>query len=107
DPKGKGMNHVCVYLLRPGQDAWGPSNCTDEEGRFEITEIPEGEYVLVANQDGKLSNREPFSKIFYPNVAERERAAVINISPGEKLANLDIFIPKVEETVTISGVFRY
>jgi hypothetical protein len=52
DPKGKGMYGVCVYMLRPGQDAWGPSDCTDEKGRFDITQIPEGEYVLVANQDG-------------------------------------------------------
>jgi hypothetical protein len=107
DPKGNAMSRVCVYLLRPGQDAWGPSDCTNERGQFEITEIPEGEYVLVANQDGKPSNREPFPKIFYPNVTERERAAVINIRPGERLANLDIVIPKLEETVTISGILQY
>jgi len=107
DPKGKAMSRVCVYLLRPGQDAWGPSDCTDEQGQFEITEIPEGQYVLVANQDGKPSNREPFAKVFYPNVTERERAAVINISPGEKVANLDIVIPKLEETVTITGILQY
>jgi Carboxypeptidase regulatory-like domain len=107
DPTGRAMYGVCVYLLRPGQDAWGPSDCTDEQGRFEITEVPEGEYVLVANQDGKPSSREPFLKIFYPNVMERERAAVINISAGDRVANLDIVIPKLEETVTISGVLRY
>jgi hypothetical protein len=107
DPKGRAMRGVCVYMLRPGQDAWGPSDCTDEQGQFEITQIPEGEYVLVANQDGKLSSREPFSKIFYPNVMERERAAVINISPGERLTNLDIVIPKLEETVTITGILQY
>jgi hypothetical protein len=107
DPKGKGMYGVCVYMLRPGQDAWGPSDCTDEKGRFEITQIPEGEYVLVANQDGKPSYREPFPRIFYPNVTERERAAVINIRPGEKITDLDIVIPKLEETVTITGVLQY
>jgi hypothetical protein len=107
DPKGKGMYGVCVYMLRPGQDAWGPSDCTDEKGRFDITQIPEGEYVLVANQDGKPSYREPFPRIFYPNVTERERAAVINIRPGEKITDLDIVIPKLEETVTITGVLQY
>jgi hypothetical protein len=107
DPKGRGMYRVCVYLLRPGQDAWGPSDCTDEQGRFKITEIPEGQYVLVANQDGKPSNREPFPKIFYPSVTERERAAVINISPGERLTDIDIVIPKLEETITITGVLQY
>ena len=107
DSTGRAMYRVCVYLLRPEQGAWGPSDCTDEQGRFNITEVPEGEYVLVANQDGKPSNREPFSKIFYPNVMERERAAVISVRPGARIANLDIVIPKLEETVTVSGVLRY
>lgn len=107
DPKGRAMYGVCVYMLRPGQEEWGPSDCTDEQGRFEITQIPEGQYVLVANQDGKPSSREPFPKIFYPSVTERELAAVINIGPGEKIANLDIVIPKLVDTVTITGTLQY
>jgi hypothetical protein len=101
------MEGVCVYLQRPGQDAGGSFDCTDKRGRFEITGIPEGNYVLVANQDGKPSNREPFPRIFYPNVAERERAVVIDIAPGQKITNLDIVIPKLEETITITGVLQY
>lgn len=106
-PKGKPMDRVCVYLLRPGQESWGPSDCTDEQGRFEITSIRQGEYVLVANQDGKPSNREPFQRIFYPNVYERDRAAVINIRAGDTIDNIDLVIPKLEETITIEGVLRY
>jgi hypothetical protein len=106
-PKGKPMDRVCVYLLRPEQEAWGPSGCTNEQGRFEITSIPPGEYVLVANQNGKPSTREPFQRTFYPNVSERERAAVISISTGDTIDNIDIVIPKLEETITIEGVLRY
>ncbi len=106
-PKGKPMDRVCVYLLRPGQDEWGPSDCTNEQGRFEITSIPQGDYVLVANQDGKPSNREPFPRIFYPNVYERDRAAVINIRAGDTIDNIDIVIPRLEEMITIEGVLRY
>ena len=84
DPKGRGVYGACVYMLRPGQEEWGPSDCTDEQGQFEITQIPKGQYVLVANQDGKPSSREPFAKVFYPNLMDRERAAVIDISPGER-----------------------
>jgi hypothetical protein len=106
-PTGKPMDRVCVYLLRPGQEEWGPSDCTNEQGRFEIESIPQGEYVLVANQDGKPSSREPFRKTFYPSVSERERAAVITIGPGETVDNLDIVIPSLVETITIEGVLRY
>ena len=77
------------------------------KGRFEITSIPQGEYVLVANQDGKPSNREAFRKIFYPNVSERDRAAVISIGAGETIDNIDIVIPALEETITIEDVLSY
>ena len=98
-PNGKPLLEVCVYLLRPGQDSWGPSNCTGEEGRFEITAVPQGEYVLVANQYGKPSSREPFARIFYPSVAERERAATIYVNPGDVIEDIDIIVPKLLETV--------
>lgn len=107
DPKGKPMPGVCVYLLAPGRDKWGPHDCTDEKGRFEITSVPQGEYVLVANQEGKLSEREPFQRLYYPNVSERERAAVITIGPGDTINDLNIVVPKLEETITVEGVLRY
>ena len=106
-PKGQPLNQICVYLLAPGRTEWGPGDCTDEQGRFEITSVPEGEYVLVANQDDKLSTREPFRRIFYPNVSERERAAVVSVRPGTVVENLDLVIPALEETVTIKGVLLY
>jgi hypothetical protein len=106
DPKGNGMSHACVHLLRSGLDRT-LADCTDEQGQFEITQIPEGQYVLAANAGGKPSSRQPFTRIFYPSVTERERAVVINISPGERLTNLDIIIPKLEETVTIAGTLQY
>ena len=106
-PQGRPMSSVCVYLWPPDAEPWGPFDCTDEEGRFEITSVPKGEYVLVANRDGKLSSREPFGQIFYPNVSEREHAAVITIRPGETIENLDIVIPALEEMITIEGVLHY
>ena len=107
-PKGTPMPRVCVQLWQPKDNArWPKSSCTDEEGRFEITSILKGDYVLVANPDGKPSTWEPFERIFYPNVADRDRAAVINISPGEIIEEMDIVIPRLAETITIEGVLRY
>ncbi len=106
-PKGRPMGGVCVYLWPPGAEPWGSFDCTDEQGRFEIMSVPKGEYVLVANRDGKLSSQEPFRQIFYPNVLERARAAVITIGPGETIENLDIVIPALEEMITIEGSLHY
>ena len=105
-PKGIPIPRVRVDLLRPGADD-GPSGYTDEQGRFEIKSIPTGDYVLVANKEGKLSTQQPFRKIFHPNVWERERAAVVSIAPGETVEDVDIVIPHLEETITIEGVARY
>jgi hypothetical protein len=106
-PKGGPLPDVCVYLLRPGQDEWGPSGCTDKQGRFEISSIPPDEYVLVANQDDKPSYRRPFRRTFYPGVSERERAAVISVAPGQTIENIDIVISKLEETIVVKGVLQY
>ena len=106
-PTAKPMSGVCVSLLRTVQAQWGPSDCTNEQGQFEITSIPPGEYVLVANQDDKPSDRQPFRRIYYPNVAEHERATVLRLGPGDVIENIDLFIPKLEETITITGVLRY
>lgn len=107
DSTGRGLDNVCVSLLQPGQDQWGSIGCTDEQGEFEITEVPAGKYVLVANPNGKPSSSAPFPKIFYPSAIERERATVINVGLAENVSNLDIIIPKLQETVTVAGVLRY
>jgi len=108
DPKGKPLYQACVHLWpREGGEPWGASDCTDEQGRFEITSAPKGEYVLVVNRSGKPSSREPFRQVFYPSVSARERAAVITIGPGETVENLDIIIPALEELITIEGILRY
>ncbi|HET7286601.1 MAG TPA: hypothetical protein VFI71_03985, partial [Pyrinomonadaceae bacterium] len=39
--------------------------------------------------------------------SERERAAMISIEPGETVDNIDLVIPKLEETITVKGVLRY
>jgi len=106
-PRGRPLEGVCVYMLRPEEDKFGPSDCTDKQGRFEISSIAPDDYVLVANKDDKPSDREPFRRIFYPGVSERERAAVINIAPGDTIENLNIVIPKLEETITVKGVLLY
>lgn len=62
---------------------------------------------MFANAKGKPSSTEPFQKVFYPNVLERERATPINVVPGTRIENLDIVIPKLEATITIEGVLRY
>jgi hypothetical protein len=108
DPNGKPMYGVCVYLWQTDQkEGFGPFGCTDEKGKFEITEASSGQYVVVANNDGKLSAHEPFKTLYYPGVLERERAATITIGPGQVVNDIDIVVPKLEETIVVEGILKY
>jgi hypothetical protein len=108
DPDGKPMKDVCVKALpAEGGEAGFLLGCTDPNGRFSIGEIPSGSYILAINEDGKINSDEPFGTFYYPNVAEREKAAVITISEGVFREDINVYVPKVEETVTIEGVFLY
>lgn len=109
-PDGKPLKGVCVTAvsidLKEG-DYRGRFNCTNEDGIFIIEEMPPGKYILVANDDGKISAKEPFGVLFYPNTANYKDAKPIEIKLGERLDNFTIQVLKTEELVTISGRWTY
>ena len=47
-PKAKPLQDVCVYLWSSGSEGWGTFDCTDKQGRFEISSVQPGQYVLAA-----------------------------------------------------------
>jgi hypothetical protein len=110
DPQGKPMKEVCLQLVPALVEAsryFYKADCTDEAGRFAIREVPAGSYYLVANEDGGISSTEPFKKLYYPGVSEREKAAVVTIGAGETLEGFDVRVPHAEEWVTVEGVLLY
>src|SRR5262249_33790518 len=54
-----------------------------------------------------ISSNEPFPTAYYPGVFEREKAAVLFISNGDRLDDYDIRIPSQEPTNVIQGVLLY
>lgn len=108
DPSGRPMRGVCLDLV-PADGSKGPylADCTEKDGAFEIDEIPPGSYVLVINDDGKVSSTEPFATFYYPNVTKREEATVFHIGLGEFIENLQIYPPITAETITVEGIFTY
>jgi hypothetical protein len=108
DADGNAMSGVCVYLWKPDQSKiFGPSDCTDEKGRFRIESFTANSYHLVVNRDGRPSSREPFPQVFYPGVTEREKAALITVVDGEVVKGINVVIPRLVETVTVEGVLLY
>jgi hypothetical protein len=107
-PDGKPMPNVSAHLWKP--DQVGESEIfgrTDDSGHFRIKSVAPGSYLVVLNQNGKLSTQEPFPRLFYPGVTERERATLIDIHIGETVKGVDLMIPRFAETITLSGVLLF
>lgn len=111
DPQGKPMKGVCVAATDADANTdrfgYGPRGCSDERGLFKISDLPTSSFVLVINGDGEIDGREPIERLFYPGVAERSKATVIEMTMGKHLALGDFKVPKVVETVTLSGTLLY
>ena len=109
DTTGKPMDRVCLDLIPAEESREKPylADCTENGGAFEIDEIPPGDYILILNDDGEVSGDEPFTTFYYPNVSKREEATVFHIGAGDFVEDLQVFVPKMVETVTVEGVFLY
>lgn len=109
DPGGKPLDGVCVNAVPPdpAEKSGYLADCTEGGGRFRITELPPGNYILVVNSSGRVTSNAPFKTFFYPNVTQRERAGVIHVEAGDDLKGFDIHAPHAQETVTVEGVLLY
>lgn len=108
DPMGQPMIDVCLHLI-PADGTKGRylGDCTEKDGAFEIQRIPPGAYVVIVNDDGKMTSTEPFGTFYYPKALKREEATVFNINRGDFVENLDIY-PAIEvKTITVKGVLVY
>lgn len=109
DPAGNPMHRVCLELLPvagKSSDSFLTNVCTNEEGVFEFQQVVEGEYLILVNKGGAVSSDEPFPTVFYPNVFEREKAKIVAIIDGEDKRDISIRIPKISETITVTGSLR-
>lgn len=106
---GRALPNVCLSLLPKGSAAARSRlfDCTDEQGRYEVREVPRGEYVIVINFDGKISSDAPFPKAYFPGVFDKERAGVLTISAGDRLEDVNIHIPSQEARNKLQGVLLY
>lgn len=107
-PLGDPLPNVCVALL--SKDNKGPNQlagCSDKTGHFRAKDVLAGSYYVVVNLQDEISVNEPYRRLFYPNVTQIEKAAVITVNDGETVTGINLVIPNVEETITVSGVLRF
>jgi len=91
----KPMQSVCVSLVPANDESLLACNSlTDELGRFQIDAVEAGTYTIILNYENKITTRMPFPKLYYPGVAEREKAKTITLKHGESVNNLSVVIKK-------------
>lgn len=106
---GRVLPNVCLNLApknRPLEHS-RLFDCTDKEGRYELSEIPPGEYLIVLNSEGKISSKAPFPTAYFPGVFEKDKATVLTIAQGTNLEDYDIHIPSQEKRKILQGVLQY
>lgn len=106
DRSGRPLPRVCLRLFPTQLNVskyFKREDCTDANGRFEIKEIPFASYVVVINDDDKISSRQPFRRFYYPAVTDREKAQIVSIVEGVTEYPLDIHVPEMQEVVTVTG----
>jgi len=109
-PTGLPLPGVAVRAVRstdPEKYFYGKSDTTNQFGEFEISEIPDGNYMIVANPFGKLSGTAPFGRLYYPGVRTPESADVFAIAPGKFINGLVFRIPEFVRVLTVSGRVFY
>lgn len=106
---GRPLQSVCLNLLLKENPNGRPTllDCTDEQGRYKIDEIPPGEYLIAVNADGQKSGHEPFPTVYYPGVFEKEKASPLTVTTGGSFEEYDIHVPSEEATRVIEGVLLY
>jgi hypothetical protein len=99
---GTPVGNLALVLIR-SDNSWYMTSQTDQDGYFVFDSQRPGEYVLGLNApaspdwfDGAGAGddlRIPPASTFYPGVAKRSRALVIQLATDEKLGELDLIVP--------------
>ena len=110
DSNGNPLEGVNIRLLPIGGEKYKyfyKSDYSDKNGEFSIDEVPTGNYILVINEDNKITESNPFNKFYHPYTNDPAKATVISIKEGQFIKGIEIHVPKTEETITIEGRFLY
>jgi hypothetical protein len=105
---GRPLKGVCVTLISKDPKAKSlTGTCTKADGSFNLDAIPLGEYLLVANEDGQITSKEPFPAVYYPGVLDKDKAAVLTFAIGDGRPDINIHIPSEQPVWTIEGTLLF
>jgi Carboxypeptidase regulatory-like domain len=109
DAAGQPVPRILISIFDPAVDPkieHPTSNRTDAEGRFSLSSIPAGRYLIAVNHQRFPDPKDPslaYPPVFYPGVVDQPSAQVITLGAGEKLTDLDIRVPLRRPPSVVSG----
>lgn len=103
DADGRPLTGLRVWLISPELDVSVRANLmhsmwviTNEDGSFELTNVPQGRYQLVVNLTGDADdNTYGYGRTFHPGVKEQAQASVIELGGGEWLTVQDFRLGRI------------
>ena len=99
DKDGNNFNSIFLELVGEGEPVGGFS--TGEDGVFEITGAPPGEYVLTLEMQNRDYKKNKL--YYYPGTFEREKATKIRVGLGERVDGLEFRLPAESLVRIIEG----
>jgi hypothetical protein len=110
DAEGKPVAGVNVAVVdaegKNPEFKYGRHAGTDGEGRYKFEGLPPGRYLLGLHVAGFPQPDDPtnaYARTYYPGVARREEAEVLEIKAGEELKGRDLRLPPRRAESVIRG----
>ena len=94
-PNGKPLPIASVELYRAGTYSdtrpglWGFQGA---EGVFDLDHVGAGNYTLVFNRENRSDPNSPYSRTFYPGVADLSQAQMIQLKDGQQLTKVNFTV---------------
>ena len=82
------LSRARVTVSAPGLGGGGKATTTDADGRYEITELPSGQYIVVVNRVGYL-------RLTYGQRQPLERGKPLPVADKEVVSNVDFLLPRM------------
>jgi hypothetical protein len=110
DEEGLPVSGTCLELVATSHalpDYSNESACTDVKGEFQFFEILSGTYVLVGNNENKITPRNPFPKFYYRDKEAVAEPARFVFAPGVHFKGLVMRAPAFSGVINVNGVVRF
>jgi hypothetical protein len=101
DPQGRPLPEAKVDLIAAdGAEIShkGMFAFTDQEGRYELKDVPPGRFLLGLNLSRPPDERAPYPRTYYPGVASAAQATAITVGEGAMLPSYDLqLLPRLTD----------